>query len=157
MKRSIFRKSILPLAVVAAAVRLSRRTGFFNTEMPISRRAIIRLGGLAVAGLVSGVWRRQASADASAGSTFFPAVSCVLTPEQTEGPYYIAREKVRSNITEHRSGTPLKLRFTVVDAATCKPIKGAVVDIWHCDAGGIYSGFEAASAGAPGGSSGPTD
>jgi protocatechuate 3,4-dioxygenase beta subunit len=82
----------------------------------------------------------------------------VLTPEQTEGPYYIAKEKVRSNITEHRTGTPLQLRFSVVDASTCKPIKGAAVDIWHCDAGGIYSGFEAASTGgAPGGNSGPTD
>jgi protocatechuate 3,4-dioxygenase beta subunit len=82
----------------------------------------------------------------------------VLTPEQTEGPYYIPKEKVRRNIVEHRPGTPLLLQFTVVDASTCKPIKGAAVDIWHCDAGGIYSGFVAASTGgAPGGNAGPTD
>jgi protocatechuate 3,4-dioxygenase beta subunit len=35
----------------------------------------------------------------------------------------------------------LTLRLTVVDASTCRPIKGATVEIWHCDAGGVYSGF----------------
>jgi protocatechuate 3,4-dioxygenase beta subunit len=84
-------------------------------------------------------------------------VSCILSPEQTEGPYYIPREKVRRNITEHRPGTPLKLRLTVVDAAGCKPIKNAAVDIWHCDGSGIYSGYVAASTGGPPGGGGPTD
>ena len=37
-------------------------------------------------------------------------------------------------------GTPLALRLTVVNASTCKPIKGAAVDIWHADAAGAYSG-----------------
>jgi protocatechuate 3,4-dioxygenase beta subunit len=70
-------------------------------------------------------------------------VTCILTPEQTEGPYYIPGEKVRRNIAEGRPGTPLTLRLTVVDSRTCKPIKGAAVDIWHCDASGAYSGFGA--------------
>ena len=64
----------------------------------------------------------------------------MLAPEQTEGPYYIAGEKVRRNITEGRPGRPLALRLAVVDASTCKPIKGAAVDVWHCDALGNYSG-----------------
>jgi protocatechuate 3,4-dioxygenase beta subunit len=68
-------------------------------------------------------------------------VSCVLTPEQTEGPYYIANEAVRRNITEGRPGAPMLLRAFVVNASTCKPIKGAAVDVWHADASGIYSGF----------------
>jgi protocatechuate 3,4-dioxygenase beta subunit len=66
----------------------------------------------------------------------------VLSPEQTQGPYYLSGEKLRRNITEGRPGTPLWLRTTVVDAATCRPIKGAVVDVWHADAAGIYSGFD---------------
>jgi protocatechuate 3,4-dioxygenase beta subunit len=65
----------------------------------------------------------------------------VLAPEQTEGPYYIADEAVRRNITEGRPGTPLMLRAFVVNASSCKPIRGAAVDIWHADAGGVYSGF----------------
>jgi protocatechuate 3,4-dioxygenase beta subunit len=71
------------------------------------------------------------------------SVSCILTPEQTEGPYYIAGEKLRRNITEGRPGTPLLLRTRVVDASTCRAIKNAAVDIWHADAGGVYSGFGA--------------
>src|SRR5256885_982093 len=73
------------------------------------------------------------------------AFSCALAPEQTEGPYYIANEKRRRNITEGRPGTPLTLRLRVVDASTCKPIKNAAVDVWHCDALGAYSGFGAGS------------
>src|SRR6185295_17915308 len=69
------------------------------------------------------------------------AVSCLLAPEQTEGPYYISGEKLRRDITEGRSGVPLLLRLRVVDASTCRPIKGAAVDIWHADALGVYSGF----------------
>src|SRR2546427_11403626 len=68
-------------------------------------------------------------------------VGCVLTPELTEGPYYIAKEKVRRDITEGKAGTPLTLKLGVVDASTCRPIKGAAVDIWHADAAGVYSGF----------------
>jgi protocatechuate 3,4-dioxygenase beta subunit len=64
----------------------------------------------------------------------------VLTPELTEGPYYIPNEKVRRNITEGHAGTPLTLRLAIVNASTCKAIKGASVDIWHCDAAGLYSG-----------------
>jgi protocatechuate 3,4-dioxygenase beta subunit len=69
------------------------------------------------------------------------AVTCVLTPEMTEGPYYIANEKLRRDITEGKPGTPLTLRLAVVDASTCRALSGALVDIWHCDAGGAYSGF----------------
>ena len=85
----------------------------------------------------------------SSGST----AACVLTPEVTEGPYYLDLDKVRSDITEGKDGTPLDLRITVVDATGCAPIKDAAVDVWHCDAGGVYSGFSQASAGGPGGGS----
>jgi protocatechuate 3,4-dioxygenase beta subunit len=40
----------------------------------------------------------------------------------------------------------LTLRLTVLNASTCRPIKGATVEIWHCDAGGAYSGFGAGAA-----------
>jgi protocatechuate 3,4-dioxygenase beta subunit len=69
------------------------------------------------------------------------AVQCVLTPELTEGPYYIAGEKLRRDIREGHPGTLLTLALTVLNASTCNPIKGAAVDIWHADAAGNYSGF----------------
>ncbi|MBI3967250.1 MAG: hypothetical protein HY329_16570 [Chloroflexi bacterium] len=61
------------------------------------------------------------TAAAAAGA----APGCVLTPEQTEGPYYIAKSLVRNDITEGRPGTPLQLNLTVQNAATCQPIPNA--------------------------------
>ena len=68
----------------------------------------------------------------------------------TEGPYYLDGALVRKDITEGKSGVPLTLRLTVVDATDgCTPVKGAAVEIWHCDAWGYYSGYTTAN---PGGS-----
>ncbi len=65
---------------------------------------------------------------------------CLLTPAQEEGPFYIDLAQVRQDIVENRPGVPLALALTVVDADTCEPIRDAAVDIWHCDALGVYSG-----------------
>src|SRR5438270_273373 len=100
------------------------------------RESLVAAGGLVAAALLPGA--------AAAGSG---AVACVLAPELTQGPYYVPNEKLRRNITEGKPGVPLELRLTVIDVSTCKPIKGAAVDIWHADAGGAYSG---AIAGKPG-------
>jgi protocatechuate 3,4-dioxygenase beta subunit len=103
-------------------------------ERPLTRRdSLIRLGGFAVTAL--GVRGLDAPAAEATG------VSCILTPEQTEGPYYIAGEKLRRNITDGHPGAPLVLRTFVVAATTCRPIRSAAVDIWHADAAGVYSGF----------------
>ena len=84
--------------------------------------------------------------------------ACRLTPEATEGPYYFDAEAIRSDIREGRDGAVLRLAIRVRDS-DCEPLENAVVDVWHCDAVGLYSGFESASRGAGGGSpgSGPTD
>jgi protocatechuate 3,4-dioxygenase beta subunit len=101
--------------------------------------SLTRLGGL----IVAAAGGEALLGDTSSGNAAIEtgAVQCVLTPELTEGPYYIAGEKVRRDIREGHPGTPLSLRLTVLDASTCKPIKGAAVDIWHADAAGNYSGF----------------
>jgi protocatechuate 3,4-dioxygenase beta subunit len=101
-------------------------------ERPLTRRAWLGSAVLTALG-VAGLDRPRGSDAAT--------VACVLTPEQTEGPYYIAGERLRRNITDGHPGTPLILRTMVVDAATCRPIENAAVDIWHADAAGAYSGF----------------
>lgn len=63
---------------------------------------------------------------------------CDLTNATTEGPCY-ASTLVREDISEGRDGLPVRLCFKIVDA-NCEPVVGAVVDIWHCDPFGIYSG-----------------
>lgn len=108
-------------------------------EHKLTRRgSIVAFGGLAAA---AAGWKTD-EAGAGPAAVASGAVSCVLTPEMTEGPYYVPGEAVRRNITEGRPGTPLELRLTVVSASTCKPIVGAKVDVWHADALGVYSGVQ---------------
>ena len=106
----------------------------------MSRRAsLVSLGGL-VAGAAGVAGLREAD-EAGAGPAGVASglVTCVLAPEQTEGPYYVDDATFRRNVTEGRPGAPLTLRLTVVNASSCRPIKGAAVEIWHCDAAGAYS------------------
>jgi protocatechuate 3,4-dioxygenase beta subunit len=81
--------------------------------------------------------------------------SCVFSTEQEEGPYYVDRELLRSDITEGKIGLPLRVRVTIVDAKTCSPIPNAALDIWHCDAVGVYSGYTKIDPAGPGGPGGP--
>jgi protocatechuate 3,4-dioxygenase beta subunit len=116
-------------------------------ESRITRRgSLVKLGGLAAAALGAGAWNAAAEADgAGPAAVASGAVSCVLAPEQTEGPYYVPSAKVRRDVTEGKPGTLLMLQLRVVDASGCKAIKGASVDIWHCDANGVYSGVQGSS------------
>jgi protocatechuate 3,4-dioxygenase beta subunit len=114
-----------------------------NTSLS-RRETLLAAGGLIAAALIPEAASAAGTGPAAVASG---AISCVLTPELTEGPYYVPAEKVRRNITEGRPGAPLDLRLTVVDASTCKAIKSAVVDIWHADALGVYSGAVASNPG----------
>lgn len=68
-----------------------------------------------------------------------PEATCVLTCSQTLGPCYYSTGLIRSDITEGQSGLTTNLAFRIVDADTCLPIAGATVDLWHTNAGGLYS------------------
>jgi protocatechuate 3,4-dioxygenase beta subunit len=65
---------------------------------------------------------------------------CAIIPEVTEGPYYFDPQMERVDITEGRPGIPARIRLQVVDQS-CLAIEGARVDLWHCDATGLYSGY----------------
>lgn len=111
-------------------------------EGRVTRRgALFGLGGLFAAAL-SGAWKSDAFGRGGPEGVASGEVTCVLAPEQTEGPFYVSRAKVRKNISEGRPGRALTLRLRVVDASTCGPIRGASVDIWHTDARGVYSGVQ---------------
>jgi protocatechuate 3,4-dioxygenase beta subunit len=77
---------------------------------------------------------------ASLADLFDDTSSCTLTPEETEGPYYFDADAIRSDVREGREGVVLRLAIRVRDAKRCEPLPDAVVDIWHCDALGNYSG-----------------
>ncbi|WP_327718071.1 intradiol ring-cleavage dioxygenase [Streptomyces sp. NBC_00490] len=133
-------------------------TGNHRNKTITRRRAIavtggtVAAGGLAVAGYQSAfaddATTADATASASAGSTGSECMT--LMTSVTEGPYYLDGALVRKDITEGKTGVPLTLRLTVVDATDgCTPVPGAAVEIWHCDAWGYYSGYTTAN---PGGS-----
>ncbi|WP_369041884.1 intradiol ring-cleavage dioxygenase [Streptomyces sp. Midd1] len=127
----------------------------------MSRRTFVVAGGAAVAavGVGSGVAATAFADDRAAGtpSSASGAETCYrLTSETTEGPYYIDADKIRQDITEDEEGIPLTLALTVIDAETCRPVRNAAVDIWHCSALGVYSGYESMSNGDGGGGTPPT-
>ncbi|WP_338759720.1 intradiol ring-cleavage dioxygenase [Massilia sp. METH4] len=67
---------------------------------------------------------------------------CRLATAALEGPYYIDQRILRSDIREDQPGIPLELELQVVNAnASCAPVKGIAVSIWHCNAEGEYSGY----------------
>jgi protocatechuate 3,4-dioxygenase beta subunit len=71
--------------------------------------------------------------------------SCILVPEVTEGPYYVSGEFIRSDIRETtiQQGVDLVLDIQVIDVATCEPVPDLMVDLWHANATGVYSGVTA--------------
>jgi protocatechuate 3,4-dioxygenase beta subunit len=82
----------------------------------------------------------------AANATTLP--DCVVRPELTEGPYFVDEQLERSDIRTEPSdgsvkeGVLLALTFAVsqVSNGACSPLAGAMVDVWHCDAQGVYSG-----------------
>jgi protocatechuate 3,4-dioxygenase beta subunit len=117
------------------------------------RRALGWLGGVGLALVVPGC-ADDDSSDSAAGTTTSAGTTtaatttaatspdCVLTPELTEGPYYLDLDLMRRDITEGRPGLAYDLAVKVVDADSCEPVEDAIVDVWHCDAGGVYSGVQ---------------
>ena len=111
------------------------------------------VGGAFAAGAFAGEETTTARGDAAGTSG---EVCYKLTSETTEGPYYIDADKLRRDITEDQEGIALTLRLKVIDSDTCKPLANAAVDIWHCNALGVYSGYESMGSGGGGGGGGGT-
>src|SRR6266571_3830986 len=89
-----------------------------------------------------------ASTVTSSGTTGGTGSSCANTPSETEGPYPDKTGMLnnsaffRRDITEGRSGLPLTLTLTIVNAnSSCAAVGNASVEIWQCDAAGNYSEY----------------
>jgi len=138
-----------------------------NDDLPVgrvlSRREILTLLGATGAALLAGCAPIQpnttqpqstAAPNTASGVTStiaagnaVAAPACIVRPEMTEGPYFVDEQLNRSDIRSDpadgsvREGALLQLTFAVsqVSSGSCTPLAGALVDIWHCDAAGIYS------------------
>ncbi|MFD2689729.1 intradiol ring-cleavage dioxygenase [Streptomyces phyllanthi] len=104
--------------------------------------ATVGLGGTAFAANAFDGEGRNKPGGSTADSSSAPEECYRLTSETVEGPYYIDADKIRQDVTEDREGIPLLLRIKVIDSETCRPMRNAAVDIWQCDAVGVYSGYE---------------
>lgn len=150
-----------------------------NKDVELSRKRVSRRRALALGGTISlggllaaacGTDSGSSTATSAAGSATTDATAttsgsiedqlralldqapnCVMTSEETQGPYWFDVDSIRRDIREDRPGLELQLALRVQDLRNCSTdgsasaVANAVVEIWHCDAGGVYSGFESGS------------
>jgi protocatechuate 3,4-dioxygenase beta subunit len=101
-----------------------------------SRRSLLGVGAV---GILTGLALRQSQAQES----LLPATAQCSdgdepTPRQTEGPYFTPNSPERTNLLEDgMPGERIALAGFVLDRR-CRPVAGALLDLWHCDAAGVY-------------------
>ena len=116
----------------------------------LARREVLALFGTTAGVALLGTWapgRRAGRAAFGLAEASAATPACVVRPELTEGPYFVDERLDRSDIRSDpdtgvvRPGTLVTLTFAVsrIDGDTCVPFEGALVDLWHCDALGVYS------------------
>jgi protocatechuate 3,4-dioxygenase beta subunit len=115
-------------------------------EGSMSRRRMLALLGLTGMNMLTGYSPPVLASRETGGSM----LGCIVTPQQTEGPYFVDERLRRADIRSDPSNGSVKEGLTLtleigvfvvngVNKAACAPLSGAMVDIWQCDAGGIYS------------------
>ncbi len=105
--------------------------------------ALTSVSGLLSPAFAQRTYRPDSIKDAAEVGDFLEKLpQCRLTTATVEGPYFIDQRIIRSDIREKQPGVPLELELRVANAnASCRPVKGAVVSVWHCNAQGEYSGY----------------
>jgi len=130
-----------------------------NDDLPVgqilSRREALKLLGVTSAALLAAcvpgasdtLEATSAPTQVTSATTTGALPACVVRPEVTEGPYYVDEDLERTDIRsdpstgEVKEGALLTLTFNVsqISNGGCTPLEGAKVEIWHCDAAGVYS------------------
>jgi protocatechuate 3,4-dioxygenase beta subunit len=87
------------------------------------------------------------SVNATSSTLFGDDTTCLLQPEATIGPYWVAGEYVRYDDSESQPGIPLYLSTRVIDVGSCSPVSGLYWEIWHANSSGVYSGVVASGNG----------
>jgi protocatechuate 3,4-dioxygenase beta subunit len=143
--RVLSRREVLALLGVAGSVALIGGSQVFAADSTIYLPLVAKAAETAT--LVATV----PAATATPALTATPIPACVVKPEKTEGPYFVDELLNRSDIRADpttgvvKDGTRLDLTFHVsrLNGSSCTAFSGAQVDIWHCDAGGLYSDVSA--------------
>jgi len=127
----------------------------FSPAPPLSRRELLNRAAGAAASLVVSQTLIACGSGGITGNDGSGSTGCVLTAALTEGPYFVDERLNRSDIRTDpitggvSAGVPLQLAFNVsrVASTACTPLTGAYLDVWHCDAGGVYSDVSGAGSG----------
>lgn len=134
---------------------------------PTSAASAVTAGASGSGGAPEAVSARSSSAGGGQAATGQSSTvqqslpACVITPQQTEGPYFVDERLDRSDIRTDpmdgsvRDGVPLRLAIQVTQVAgsACTPLAGTYVDLWQCDAQGVYSDVDDRTAGSRAGAS----
>ena len=140
-------------AVLAACAPALSATGLPTTVPPqptLAAPTLAALAGATATGITPATALSTAAATGGptqAAATGASAPTCIVRPALTEGPYFVDeklnRSDVRSDPTDGsvKNGAQLNLaiRVSQINGSGCVPLAGATVDIWHCDALGVYS------------------
>ncbi|MGN6504164.1 MAG: twin-arginine translocation pathway signal protein [Tepidisphaeraceae bacterium] len=109
-----------------------------------TRREALRLtASLGLGVMLSGA----ISTRTRAAATTQPHLPLVASPELTEGPFFVDERLNRSNLIAGSTrpavagGVPLRLTISLfkLTANATAPLPCVQVDLWHCDASGVYS------------------
>jgi protocatechuate 3,4-dioxygenase beta subunit len=114
-----------------------------------NRREVLNALGLGAVTILFGhdAFRSILNGESESGAHAASLPGCVIRPEQTEGPYFVDEKLNRSDIRidpadkTNQPGVPFRLAFQVsrIEEGVCAPLSAAIVDVWHCNALGVYS------------------
>lgn len=113
------------------------------------RKALGLMGFAAIATVAAGCGGGTKTSSSTSSTSSNSSSSCAVTPEGEEGPYFVDdsasgfnRSNILSNLdgTNTQSGIPLTLKLYMYDSQnSCAAMQNVQVDIWHCNADGVYS------------------
>lgn len=136
--RILSRRELLLIAGGFAAVAA---VGCSDSKLPAAPSTSVASPATTAAGTATA----PAASPAATAAARIPA--CVVVPALTEGPYFVDEKLNRRDIRSDpetgtvKDGAELSLTFLVsaLAGANCAALPGAMVDVWHCDALGVYS------------------
>ena len=116
-----------------------------NRDRRMGRRealALLSATSAALAASCAGELPASPTTPTTTGTGDTSTGGCVVTPNETIGPYPSRVDLFRSDIREGKPGIQLDLGLTVVNTAnSCAALSGVNVEIWQCDATGNYSQY----------------
>jgi protocatechuate 3,4-dioxygenase beta subunit len=138
---------IKPATTGTASTPMSASAGSAAPTSAAAAGAAAPVTGGAGPGAAGATASGSAGTGAMAATTDLSSLACILTPDMTEGPFFIEEKLNRGDLVMGETAeavvmaTPLALTIGVykVDGMTCTPLPGLQVDIWHADALGVYS------------------